>query len=326
MKKRLWTEESGATMVLVAWFMVCIVALGALAVDLGTAYVKAADLQTAADAAAFAAGELMPVSDTDASRKLKIENTAAEYLKKNGIEDNYSVKLGDLVKGRYNSLKIEAGGHVKTNFAGLFGVSEIPLKKTTEVKTVVCARLSDVVPLSLSTEKLQSCLAAGERTGITLKFGGGSGTTGGFGAIDLDGVRGGGANDFENWLSNGFEGELEVGSDLYPVESGNMAGPTKRAFLERYNVCEHFPGEGGCTHEHYVANCPRVIKVPIVEYINNKNVQIAGFAAFVLEPQASDETDTITGSYVDMVTLGSAGGDATGLAADYGVYSLMLTQ
>jgi hypothetical protein len=83
---------------------------------------------------------------------------------------------------------------------------------------------------------------------------------------------------------------------------------------------------GGCTADHYEPHCTRVIKVPVVEYVDSKQVQIVGFAAFVLEGQNPDYPDSITGSYVDMVTLGSAGGDTTGTASDFGVYSLMLSK
>jgi hypothetical protein len=105
-----------------------------------------------------------------------------------------------------------------------------------------------------------------------------------------------------------------------------MAGPTAAGFNARYSQCSHFPDDGGCTAEHYEPHCPRVIKVPVVTYVPGKNVKIVGFAAFVLEGQADSSNDTITGSYVDMVTIGSSGGDSTGTADDYGVYSLMLSK
>jgi hypothetical protein len=49
--------------------------------------------------------------------------------------------------------------------------------------------------------------------------------------------------------------------------------------------------------------------VHVVEYVGSKQVQIVGFSAFVLEGQNPDIPDSITGSNVDMVTLGSSGGD-----------------
>ncbi len=110
-----------------------------------------------------------------------------------------------------------------------------------------------------------------------------------------------------------------MGDDLYPVENGNMAGPTARSFNYRYNACTHFPGGGGCTAGQYEAHCPRLIKVPVIEYVSKNNVKIIGFAAFVLEGLADTEKDTITGF------LCRYGHDRVGwrrydgTAADYGV-------
>jgi len=48
---------------------------------------------------------------------------------------------------------------------------------------------------------------------------------GNFGCLDLDGNKGGGANDYLDRIKNGFPGTLNVGDLIYP-ETGNMAGPT----------------------------------------------------------------------------------------------------
>jgi Flp pilus assembly protein TadG len=53
-------------------------------VDFGCAYVKAAQIQTAADAAVLAAGRLLPVSAGDTAGKQRVLNTAEEYLRKMG--------------------------------------------------------------------------------------------------------------------------------------------------------------------------------------------------------------------------------------------------
>lgn len=332
---RLGREEGGSVLVLVAGFMTVALLLGALAVDLGCLYVRSGQVQTAADAAVLAAGRLLPIASNDTAGKQKITAIAAEYLQKNGScpLENYEFyfdgpkpKCGS--SGSLTTFGVKVRGSVSTSFAPVIGIHTLPFTKTAEVKTMVCVRLSDVVPLGVEHAKLSACLAAGIREHITLKYGSkgdNSLPSGSFGAIDLDGVNGGGANDYRTWLAYGYQGQLAVGSIL-PVESGNMAGPTSQAFTTRFSQCTHFPGQGGCTLRHYVASCPRVIKVPVVEYQGKKNVCVTGFAAFVLEGQPCGMKDAITGSYVDMVTLGSAGGDPSGTAKDFGVYSLMLSK
>jgi hypothetical protein len=326
-------NESGAVVVMVSAMLTVLLTLSALVVDYGSLYVQAAHVQTAADAAAFAAGKLLPVSENDTAKKQMILNVAEDYLALNGFDNvgDIDISLGAPVDGKHRYLEISLQATTPANFAKLFGVNELTVEKTAAVETMVAARISDVVPLSVEKTKLLECLNAGTYEHIILKYGpstidDSSLPSGSFGAIDLDGVNGGGANDYETWLTYGFSGLLSVGSDLFPVESGNMTGSTSTAFSSRYAQCTHFPGLGGCTADHYEPHCTRVIKVPVVEYVDSKQVQIVGFAAFVLEGQNPDYPDSITGSYVDMVTLGSAGGDTTGTASDFGVYSLMLSK
>ena len=324
--QRLLTEQKGSVSIIVTAMVTLMISIGALVTDLGSLYVQAAKAQTAADAAMLAAGSYLPIEASDLQKQQEIQKIAADYLEKNGANhsDGYTIYLKANDAGQYNTLGVAVRGTVPTGFAKLFGVDTLSFEKEAEVQTTVCVRLKDVVPLSVQKGMLDTALATGNTTHIYLKYGGGGGTNGAFGAIDLDGVQGGGANDFERWLMNGFEGELSVSSQLYPVESGNMAGSTQRAFSSRYNQCTHFQGNGGCTYEHYHSFCPRVIKVPVVEYDSKKKVHIVGFAAFVLESQGN--ADEIKGSYVDMVTVGSAGADQTGQATDYGVYSLMMSK
>ncbi|HPE15951.1 MAG TPA: pilus assembly protein TadG-related protein, partial [Oscillospiraceae bacterium] len=289
--KKLRRDEGGAVIVLVAGMMTCMLLLGALAVDLGCAYVRGARLQTAADAAVLSAGQFLPVAAGDTERRAEVLSAAAEYLEKNGISNpsDYDITLGEAEDGACRTLTVTVTGSVPTSFAGVIGVHSLSLTKTAEVQTMVCVRLNDVVPLSVEKSTLEACLASGVREHITLKFGAHDDADlgpGNFGAIDLDGVQGGGANDYSTWLAYGYEGEISVGDDLYPVESGNMAGPTAEGLNARYYQCTHFPDDGGCTAEHYDPNCPRVIKVPVVVYDSTKSVQIVGFAAFVLEGPA----------------------------------------
>lgn len=326
-KKR--NNEEGTVAVIVALLMTAILTVTALVADLGSAYLAGEELQTAADAAVLAAGVMLPVSCGDASRQAVIQAEAMTYFEKNTKlqPETTEIYFGNEFDGKYRSVGIKARYVDQTSFARIIGVNEIPMEKEAEAKIAVCTTLNDVVPLSVRETTLADCLATGQREHIVLKFGAGSGAQGNYGAIDLDGVKGGGANDYRNWLENGYEGELTIGDKLYPVESGNMAGPTYTAFTARYNACQHYASVGGCTKDHYVSDCPRVVKVPVVEFVDNQYAKMVGFAAFVLEDTTYYKKDAwVTGSYVDMVNVGSHGADMTDTAGDYGVYSVMLSK
>lgn len=322
-------SEDGSVAVIVTIFFTALLAMTALVTDLGSAYLAAGQMQTAADAAVLASGVMLPVSSTDSAALAAIRLEVQRYLAANtdlplsGVE----ISFGHETAGKYRSVGVRLQYSDPTSFAKIFGVQEIPLARAAEAKIGVCTTLRDVVPLGVRSSMLAECLATGQKEHIVLKFGAGAGTEGNYGAIDLDGMQGGGANDYKNWLQNGYEGELTIGDKLYPVESGNMAGPTYTAFTARYNSCVHFASDGGCNKDHYVAGCPRVVKVPVVEFPDNKSAKMVGFAAFVLENTAYYKKDSwVTGSYVDMVNMGSHGADLTDTADDYGVYSVMLSQ
>jgi hypothetical protein len=115
---------------------------------------------------------------------------------------------------------------------------------------MVCARLSDVVPLCVESSKLLECLASGITEHIVLKYGSASKDdddlpSGSFGAIDLDGSTAGGANDYETWLSYGFSGQLAVASDLFPVEYRQYERTDFHRFFKPLRSVHAFYGSWG---------------------------------------------------------------------------------
>lgn len=329
--RKLIKEETGSSAALIALCMTALLSMSAVAVDLGTAYVHTAEVQTAADAAVMAAGLMLPVSATDAVGCSLIRAEAKEYIEKNGVEytDDIVIYLAGEENGCYTRIGVEIPATSETAFARIFGVEEVTFTRAAESAVIPCVSISDVVPLSVQESTLDALIASGSTEHVILKYGKKTGevVNGAFGAIDLDGVNGGGANDYVSWLSNGYNGYLSIG-DVLPVESGNMAGPTLKGVTARFNSCTHFMTSGGCTAEHYEAGCPRVMKIPVIEYVTSgKTVRIVGFAAFVLEDYTTYSSQGyVIGTYVDMVNIGSVYGDVTGAAESYGVYSLTLSK
>lgn len=327
-----WRKERGESLLIVAFAMTALIGMTATAADLGAAYVKTAQTQTAADAAALAAGMKLPIKSSDSTGLAQATATAREYLSKNGVEDPSAatVTFGDLSDGAYHSVLVSQPAVSETAFARIFGIDEITFQREAEGKVVPCGALSDLVPLSIQKDVLNEIIASGESQHAILKYGSNTDEveSGSFGAVDLDGVKGGGANDYTSWLAYGYQAKLELGTVL-PVESGNMTGPTYAGIVERYNACTHYPSNGGCKAGCYADDCPRVMKVPVIEYTDDtyKYVRVVGFAAFVLEDYTTyvDE-GCVIGSYVNMVNVGAADGDLTGTASSFGVYSLVLSK
>ena len=330
--KRFRLEERGESLLIVALAMTALLGVTATVTDLGTAYVKTAQTQTAADAAALAAGMKLPLKSTDAAAIAQATAIARDYLAKNGVEDPSSatITFGDLSGGDYHLVSVTQPAVSETAFAKIFDIDEITFQRMAEAKVVPCAALSDLVPLSITEDVLNAMIASGSTQHAILKYGSNTDEVenGSFGAIDLDGVKGGGANDYTSWLTYGYQAKLEVGTIL-PVESGNMTGPTYSSIVQRYNACTHYPSNGGCNAGLYADDCPRVMKVVVIDCTDDshKYVRVVGFAAFVLEDYSTYEDEgCVIGSYVDMVNIGAADGDLTGTAPSFGVYSLVLSK
>ncbi|MEA5048975.1 MAG: pilus assembly protein TadG-related protein [Eubacteriales bacterium] len=330
--RRFRIQERGESLLIVAFAITALVGVTATVTDLGAAYVKTAQTQTAVDAAAMAAGMKLPIESGDATKLSQATATAREYLAKNGVDDPSaaSVTFGNLEGGAYHSVDVAQPAESETAFARIFGINEITFTREAEARVVPCAALSDLVPLSIQRSILNEMIAGGTTQHAILKYGSNTDEVenGSFGAIDLDGVKGGGANDYTSWLAYGYQAKLTVGTVL-PVESGNMTGPTYSGIVQRYNACTHYPSSGGCKAGCYADDCPRVMKLPVIEYTDssNKYVRVVGFAAFVLEDYTTYvDQGCVIGSYVDMVNIGAADGDLSGTADGFGVYSLVLSK
>ena len=316
-------EERGSAAVIIAVSLSLLFSFTALAVDFGATYVTNANAQNAADSAALAAAHYLPVSSGDASGMAQVKDVAVSYVEKNGFTIAADgVELGDMVGGRYTSVSVTVSGEVGMTFARVIGIDTVPFKKDAKAKIIPCTSATGVAPLGVEQSVMDAAIASGNTQHIYLKYGGGDGDTGSYGAIDLDGVKGGGANDFESWLLNGYSGTITVGEGLLPVEPGNMAAPTETAISARYYQCTHYPDQGGCSIDHYDSNCPRLLKTLVIETVGTQYVKVKGFAVFIIEGVYGDE---VLGSYVKMLEPDLAGGDAD-WSAEYGLYSVRLVE
>lgn len=96
---------------------------------------------------------------------------------------------------------------------------------------------------------------------------------GNFGCLDLDGSQGGGANDYYDWIINGYDGNLNIGDLIYP-QTGNIAGKTVDGVQYRL--------DNGMIN----------IRIPVVSGFGNgssSQVEIIGFLNFRLTGHGLDK-------------------------------------
>ena len=315
MKKK-WKKESGQSMVLFAVILVVLVGSLALVIDYGMPAWTARRLQNAADSAALAAATVLPADSADKEAAARTE--AVEYAAKNGYS-SVDVSFPDTM-----TVKVTVKTTVEYSFAKIFGLTSVDLERSASAQIQAISSLRGVVPLSVEKSEFDAALSSGSYY-MTLKFGGGSGNNGAYGAIDLDGSNGGGASQYKDRLINGYDGYVTVG-DLLPTENGNMSGPTEQGIQQRYNACTHYASSGGCTPEHYDKNCPRIMMIPVVVYTEKHTVQIQGFAPFLLDSyHGSGNQCFVYGTYLpSFITEGEV--DSSKPANPYGPYTVKLVE
>lgn len=314
--RKWWKSEFGQSAVLFTLILVVLIGMLALVIDYGMPALTARKLQNAADSAALAAASKLPAHTS--ADEAAVEAEAIDYAVKNGFSaTDVSVEISKLS----DMVTVTIHDNVEYSFAKIFGLTSVDLTRSASAQIQSVSSLRGVVPLSIEKSEMDAALASGNYY-MTLKFGGGSGTNGAFGALDLDGSNGGGASDYRDRLINGYSGTVSVGATL-PTENGNMSGPTEQGVVQRYNACTHYTSEGGCTPEHYDKNCPRVMMIPVVVYDSKHSVTVKGFAPFLLDSyHGSGNECFVYGTYLPSFIVD--GNDTSGSPSPYGPYTVKL--
>jgi len=304
--------------ILAAVLIVVLLGSTAFALDLGAAYNQSSKLQNALDSAALAAAQDLPADNLSDSDWISAMNTAEEYADFNGAA---AVTCQPVYKDNNPSkqivgIKVSGEKEVPYHFAPVIGVDHGDVSKTATAELFTAAGMSGLVPLCLTEEKMGT-ISYG--TDTTLKFDNKSNeyllTSGWYGPIRIDGS---GASEYRDDFKHGCSSEVHVG-DILEIETGNMVGPTEDSFEYRLS------GHESCTYTSHEANCPRVVVVPIVKLLDSKKeVQVLGFASMFLksiEGKGGNECD-ITAVFLDATFDPGA---VPGVAKDYGVYKIRLT-
>jgi hypothetical protein len=168
-------EEDGAITIIVALSLSVIIVFAAFVTDFGLAYVKASETQNGADAAALAAARLLPVDPDDAAEILEVYDTAVEYAGKNGLPPitAQDVALGDVINGKYTSVKVNIPNQAELNFAKIIGISTFNVSRSATARIAPCMSAEGAAPLGVEYTQLMDAIASGDTEHIYLKYGGG---------------------------------------------------------------------------------------------------------------------------------------------------------
>lgn len=300
-------NEKGSVIVLFTIAFTVLLGFTALVFDVGLAYMQDARISNAIDAAALAGAQALLDSPVQAFQ------SAQDYAAKNGVQPEELV-IGIDADGR--GINVQAKRCVEYSFAPVLGVSSGDVLRKAGAELGFVSSVWGAAPFSI----LEQELAYNEK--YVLKSGSGdigedeSGYSGWFGALRLTGF---GASDYEQDLKYGYQGWLSVGDEV-EIKNGNMSNPTTRGVNYRISQCKHTPA---CSSEHFVSDCPRLIKVPVVAQTGNGKLVTKGFAMFFLEGvDGQGNQNNVWGKFVRICLPGELTDDAT---ADYGIYGTRLS-
>lgn len=305
------TEDRGSVAILVALALLAFLGFSALVVDVGMAYAAHAKLQNALDAAALAGAQSLPQDPNQAT--VLAEGNAAQ----NGVS-SLNVSFAQ------NNQEIIVSGQAsqRTFFAAIWGITSLSLGAVSKAMAVPPTALQGLVPLSIE----QQTFVYGQT--YTLKSGAGEGDSGWYGAVQLSGP---GASIYEEDLMHGCSSTVHIG-DILSVQHGNISGPTQSAISYRINE-DGGEGDEQDTPDHFSPNAPNLVYVPVVNVVDHSEVEVVGFAAFLLNSVQGEGNDSVvTGSFVQTHIIGGAdqsllsaiSGEEQSGNTGYGLYTLKL--
>jgi len=299
-------NETGSATILVAAAMVAFCALAALVVDAGSLYLERHRLSQGTDAAVLAAAQELPRDSWSAYYR------AYQYAYENKV---YPTQIIFQISDDKKTFRAESRASVDYLFAKVFGllIGETSAKAAVKVSNVSAAK--GVAPLGIVEDNFQYGMV------YTLKEGGGSGETGWYGALALNGN---GSSIYEQNLKYGSPITIRL-NDEVDTEAGNIAGSTRDGIAYLINSCKHQPK---CSPSSFDIDCPRILTVPIIRPLNYENghlkeVLVVGFGAFLVNNFSGVGNESvIEGSFVQYVVDGETSEDAP----DYGLYTARLIE
>lgn len=308
MLKKFWVEEKGSIMIILTIGLTAFLGFVALVTDVGLLYFNKSKLANAVDAAVLAGGQELPYYPTEATEK------ARYYSNLNGLDGS---KLSVEVFNGNKRIRAGYEKEVKLLFAKVLGVDTGRVGHTAVAEVAPITGVGGAAPLGIQKHEFEF----GKQ--YTLKVGAGDTSLlegeispGWFGALALGGP---GANTYEDNLTFGYSGNLKIG-DVIDIQTGNISGPTKKAIDYRIGEDKHIPF---CTVENFERDCARLIKVPVIEPVADKEVRIIGFSMFLVDDVTGEGNESyVKGKFVKTIVSGEI--DPT--AEDFGLMGIRLIQ
>ena len=292
-------------LILLALLLPVLLGAMALGTDISVFYFQWGNLQRAADAAALAGASRLPL-DPDGAMA-----TARDYVRRNGVATGEVSSV--TVSADHRSLTVTLTRNVPYYFGSVLGLGQSPVSARASAGLVPAGGATGALPIGLDS---RTTYTFGQQVVLMQGDASSQWGPGNWGALALGGS---GASNFSNNVTNGYQGEINLG-DLLSTETGKMTGQVRTSFTQRIDAGAVV--DPGGTFANHALDDPRVVTVPIVNFaaVNGASqVPVKGFAEVWLD--SIDSHLNITAIFIQQITPGGAPNPA---APDTGSYKVVL--
>jgi Flp pilus assembly protein TadG len=226
-------SDHGQATVLTVLFLVVLLGMAALVLDIGSWYRADRATQSTADAAALAGAQALPGDSATAN------TLALQYATKNGGLGSGGVTFSSKIVAN-DTIKVTVKRPAPTFFAKIFGKNTVTVGSTATARSEGVSAVKYVAPIVVHYKHpLLNCKGPASKPNCAPDFGpthpttlgledlhkpGGGSGAGAFGLLNLNyGDSSGniGAGTLADWLLNGYEDELPLGT-YYSAPSANF--------------------------------------------------------------------------------------------------------
>jgi len=298
-------DERGSVVVIVTLAMTVILGITSLVTDVGLMYLTRTKLQTMVDAAALAGMQDIPKGFSVA------QETTKQWAIQNGAKEEELQITGT---GNEMKLTIKADRKVNLLFARVLGIQSSNITAQATAQAGYMTAMIGVSPLGIEEQQLDYGRLYTLKTGAPPTMGAGE-----FGALVLGNP---GADDYEKFLTYGYDGQIQIGQIL-STQTGNISNPTVRAIENRFLRDTRVPKNSISAYDR---DAPQILLVPIYqpyEVISNqiRKVKVTGFAAFFVTQLSGQGVDNyLNGYFIRTVSPG----DSKFSQKDYGLMGVKL--
>lgn len=215
-------KENGLITIFVAIALVILFAFSALVLDFGVSYIKANQVQNAADAAALVGAKKLPLED-DNTFNSEVKQIAQDYVIENGVLDSEIVPVFDS-NNKISGLRVSASEEAPADLVNiLLGNAELNIKKNSKSKVFQLKTGVGLVPIGVNKEVFE---AEGFDGSIVLDIDPSELNGVKYGWMFFDKVYGidKNSNDkLKNWMISGYDKAISLGDEMPWTNGGRSS-------------------------------------------------------------------------------------------------------